>query len=918
MGRLEVWRKLGFWVLLLALVGCGGNGETAVSPPNAASEASNPAVPTATVLVDGLLNPVGVEPLPDGSLLIAEEGTGEKDDSAGVTLLLANGRSARLISNLPSGRDSGDLSGVPFARWRDGIVYTSHFNRGHLLTLPLDPSAGLTLPDTPYTPADLGQVMLPLNAVQLHNPFDLVFDENGRFIVTDATENGVATLTESGQTRFFHRFPLLNNPGDGKPTIDPVPTGIERVGSEFYVTLTSGCPYPDGGGQLVAIDMNRSQRTVLGGLNMPIDVVQAADGTIWLLEFAHFATDGSCFSGQGYLPNSGRLSYLQPDGTLQTVLVDLNFPGSFAFDRDGHLIVSEIFSGRVLKVTNPMLLAPSTSVAKLLGEEIAPMGNETNEEAEVVASLVETAVSAPSAPPDIQFVNVAQQVGLDFQHRAFINAISEDPAAMMGAGLCWIDYNRDGWLDLYLVNSYALAEQEYLYSPGGLPYNRLYQNNQGVFTDVSLISGTALSVRGNGCIAADLNGDGWDDLYVTVDGPNALLWNQGNGTFLEGARLAGVDAPEWNSAASAGDLNGDGYADLFVAAYIDLEKMVENPVGAFPQDFYGLPDHLYLNNCDGTFSPVTEAVGLLREERGLGSLMSDFDNDGDLDLYIANDGHPNRMYLNEPATNSAGFQFVDVSQEAGTNDSGSGMGVAGGDYDNNGRFDLLVTNWDTELNALYRNQMDETGNLTFLYSTFRVGISGLGNNMTGWGTAWADFDHDADEDLLVVNGHVPITDLAADAELVRLYGNRLSEGEPGQLREWTQLVGLGQDGLGPLMARGSAVADYDNDGDLDVAINTVGGTAVLLQNQRLSGNWLQIATADFQPGLKAIVTLPDGRQLVRERHVGSSYLASEDPRLHFGLGNATLVSSVEIIWPNGTITQLTDVAANQTLVVYPK
>ena len=225
----------------LVLIGCQGNrtGQTAV-PPLTNSTSTEP---EATVLIEDLLNPVGIEPLPDGSLLIAEEGTGEKDMSAGVTLLLANGRSGRLISTLPSGRDSGDLSGVPFVRWREGMLYTSFFNLGHLATLPL-PNNGLTLPETPYLLDDLGQTMLPLNAVQLRNPFDLVFDENGRPVVSDATENGVAMMTESGQTRFFHRFDRLVNPGDGKPNIDPVPTGIERVGDEFYVTFNQRLPLP--------------------------------------------------------------------------------------------------------------------------------------------------------------------------------------------------------------------------------------------------------------------------------------------------------------------------------------------------------------------------------------------------------------------------------------------------------------------------------------------------------------------------------------------------------------------------------------------------------------------------------------------------------------------------------------------------
>ena len=182
-------------------------------------------------------------------------------------------------------------------------------------------------------------------------------------------------------------------------------------------------------------------------------------------------------------------------------------------------------------------------------------------------------------------------------------------------------------------------------------------------------------------------------MYVTADGPNALLWNNGDGTFSEGAAAAAVAAPEWNSAASVGDLNGDGWPDLFVAAYIDLERKIPNPSGAFPQDFYGLPDHLYLSNgspnADGslTFREVTVEAGLQKEERGLGALFSDIDQDNDLDLYIANDGHPNRLYINEPTQEASGlgFRLVDMTATADVGDSGSGMGITGGDYDGDGR-----------------------------------------------------------------------------------------------------------------------------------------------------------------------------------------------------------------------------------------
>jgi hypothetical protein len=485
---------------------------------------------------------------------------------------------------------------------------------------------------------------------------------------------------------------------------------------------------------------------------------------------------------------------------------------------------------------------------------------------------------------------------------------------MMGAGLCWIDFDRDGWLDLYLVNSHAEAETDHWAANGGLPTNRLYRNVEGRFVDATAGSGTALAIRGNGCVAADFDGDDRTDLYVTADGPNALLINNGDGSFRDVASGAGVAPTEWSTAAAVADVNGDGLPDLFVGAYIDLARKIDKPSGAFPQDYLGLPDRLYLNtsrNGELSFIEVTAAAGLVTEERALGALFSDFDADGDVDLYIANDGQPNRMYRNDTRPGDDP-RFVDVTFVAGVGDSGSGMGVAGGDYDQDGAFDLLVTNWEAELNALYRNDPDADG-LAFDYTTQRIGLAGLGNNKTAWGVTWADFDHDTDLDFLIAHGRVPVTNFDSDPELVRLYGNRLVEGDPGEFRDWTALVGL--DEVGPLLARGSAVADYDNDGDLDVAINVIGGSARLLRNDGAVGHWLRVELEGFAPGAVVTAVLPDGTRLQREWHAGSSYLASEDPRMHFGLGDHDTVEALIVRWPDGRQSQLRDLKADTAYAI---
>ncbi len=836
-----------------------------------------------TVVAEGLLNPIGLAALPDGGVLVAEEGSGDGDTSAGVSLI-GGGVVRRVVSGLPSSRDSGDLSGAPLVGVSpDGATaYTAHFGSERLLTFPA-PTAKAAATAAPLAPEDLGEAMVPLNRVALVNPFDITFARDGTPVVTDASENGIATENSDGTTTFVHRFGELRAPGSESLLIDAVPTGIAMVGEEYYVTLTGGCPYPEGSGRVVAVDGERGERVVIDGLNMPIDIAMAGDGTLWLLEFATFDPDASCFTGEGYRPETGRLSRVV-DGERETVLDGLSFPGAVLPMPDGSLYITEVFAGRVLRVT--------------FGE--APAA---------------TAADEPGQEAEWQFREVAAEAGLDFQHGSFRTAISDDPVAAMGGGLCWLDYDGDGWLDLYLVNSHAIAEESYWKDAGGLPRNALFRNDACAFADVSKASSADLAMRGNGCVAVDFDSDGDTDIYVTADGPNALLLNQSDGTFIEAAADAGVAAAEWSTAAVAADFNDDGLPDLYVGSYIDLDRKIEKPSGAFPQDFLGVADHLYLSRGDGTFWDATVEAGLRREDRTLGALLSDLDGDGDVDLYVANDGQPNRLFLQNAGDSLVGVGFVDATTAAGVGDSGSGMGLAAGDYDGDGAIDLFVTNWQRELNALYRNELADTGRAEFTYSTHRIGIAGLGNNKTGWGTTWADFDHDTDLDLVVANGMVPVTDLEADRQLFRLYRNLRADGTPGEFRDWTRQVGLAA--AGPLLARGSAAADYDNDGDLDVAINTIGGAAALFRNDSPPGNWLMVELDPFQPGALVTVVLDDGSRLVREARAGGSYLASEDPRIHFGLGESAEAAQVEVRWPDGATTTVARVPAGDVVRLRP-
>jgi hypothetical protein len=532
--------------------------------------------------------------------------------------------------------------------------------------------------------------------------------------------------------------------------------------------------------------------------------------------------------------------------------------------------------------------------------------------------------SSPAKPHQLELTDVAHAVGLDFRQGAFRWGVSPDPSSMMGSGLCWLDYDEDGWLDLFVVNSYTERDVSRWRSAGGLPRTALFHNVEGKFKNVSATTGANLALRGNGCVAADLDLDGHTDLYVTTVRESVILWNNGDGTFSEGARSAGVAVYGWHSGAAVGDLNGDGLPDLVVAGYTDLNAPRPEATQGFPQTFLGVRDLLFLNEGKAgghaRFREVGSSVGLevANFEHGLGVLLSDFERDGDLDIYIANDTNPNRLYENVPWPGGPaadplglGFRFEERAGPAGVADPNAGMGIAGGDYDGDGRTDLFVSNAREQGHAVFRSKLPYENDPSFDDVRADLGVKLSGS--TGWGVSWADLDLDTDLDLVEVNGDVPVTDLAGDRELVWAFGNLSAQETAGRFEDLGEEIGL--DELGPLLARGSAVADYDNDGDPDVAISTVGGRLVLLRNDHAGGNWLEVSLVGFHPGAEVTAVLPNGRKLRREVQAGSSYLSSEDPRLHFGLGGARKVRELVVRWPGGGETRLTGVAANQLVEI---
>jgi hypothetical protein len=520
--------------------------------------------------------------------------------------------------------------------------------------------------------------------------------------------------------------------------------------------------------------------------------------------------------------------------------------------------------------------------------------------------------ATPSVRASFTLTDVAAKVGLDFRQQAFALGVRSDETAMMGGGLCWFDYDGDGWLDLYLVNSYADADTATWYERGGLPQSRLYRNVRGRFQDVTASSRAGLRVRGSGCVAADLDGNGTTDLFVTTagydpgrDAYDALLWNNGDGTFTEGAWKAGIRKHGWHTGAAVADVNGDGRMDVFVAGYTDRTQRIAGSEAGFPANFQAMPDLLYLNQggdgAHSTFREVGRAAGLERTrlDHGLGASFVDADGDGRLDLYVANDLDPNRLYLNIARKGGLGFRLVERGHAEGLDDPNAGMGIALGDYSGDGLDDVFVTNSRGQLHAAYRSRAGAP------FADARPAfVRAVGQRFTGWGATWADLDLDGSLELALANGAIPVRSLAGDAERVQVVTTDDATVRP-----------LSVGSIALRNGRGLAAADYDNDGDLDLAVGSIGGRVQLLRNDGASGHWLEVALPRFAPGTRVTLTLPDGRSLMREARAGSSYLSSEDPRLHFGLGAATSVPQLVVRYPDGSVKRLQDVRADRLLRV---
>lgn len=535
----------------------------------------------------------------------------------------------------------------------------------------------------------------------------------------------------------------------------------------------------------------------------------------------------------------------------------------------------------------------------------------------LIIMLVLCSCSGPDEDPQAGaspwFEEVAVASGIDFRHESGAEGSYLMPE-IMGGGAALVDIDGDGDLDVYLVQSGSLAQRS-----GSVPGNRLYLNRgDGHFDAAPDGQVPGDQGYGMGVAAGDYDNDGDMDLYVTNVGPNVLLRNDGHGRFEDVSASAGVDEPGWGTAAAFLDLDMDGDLDLFLVNYITWNPAVEMPcslnrlrVYCAPQNYNAAAaDHLFRNNGDGTFTDVSVAAGLNHAfGNGLGVIGADFDGDGLTDVFVANDMMFNQLWLNR-----GDLQFEEAAMLWGVAVDGhgsaqAGMGVAAMDIDDDADIDLLVVNMESQTDSFYRNE----GNY-FSDATTEMGLSGLSRRYTRFGVVLADFDNDGWLDLYQANGAI----IPGERDADDLYA------EPNLLYRGLQVGGfeelLPRGGTRELLvhtSRGLAVGDVDGDGGLDLLVVNRDARVYLLKN-RVSGrgNWIRfqvrLTTGRDAYGATVSATI-GGRRVHRDVQPAGSYLASNDPRVHFGLGDEKRVRRVEVRWPDGETEAFGDFPAGQTI-----
>jgi len=540
-----------------------------------------------------------------------------------------------------------------------------------------------------------------------------------------------------------------------------------------------------------------------------------------------------------------------------------------------------------------------------------------------LGSLLAEAPPSPSNSIPVQFKDVREAAGITFQHDATATE-EKEYIETMGNGLGWIDYDQDGLMDLYLVQT---AEAEWYKPPRPLRSALYHNNGDGTFTDVTEKAGVAAEgLYGQGVAVGDFDNDGYPDLYVTGYGRAILYHNNGDGTFTDVTAKAGVaDEGQWSTSAGWFDYDKDGYLDLLVCNYIAWspknnlwcgERRPGYRAYCHPDNYRGLRLKLYHNNHDGTFTDVSDKSGVgVPEAKGMGVVLVDLNNDGWPDIFVANDTWPNFLFINKK---NGTFQDVSFSSGLAASEDGkyeAGMGTDSADVDGDGWFDIYVTHLDFELNRLYRNNHDET----FDDITYSSGIGNKAIFLSGVSMRFLDYDNDGWVDIFQSNGSM--------LDNIHLYHSEVTWMEPklmfrnlGQGKFEKVSEQLGPDFMKPTAGRGCAVADFDNDGDLDVAVSNSGSYPQLLRNDGgNANNWLEVMLVGVKSnrdGVGAALKLTsEGFTQYQQRKGGMGYMSAQDPRIHFGLGQRKTIESLEITWPSGAVEKLTDLPINQIITV---
>jgi enediyne biosynthesis protein E4 len=524
----------------------------------------------------------------------------------------------------------------------------------------------------------------------------------------------------------------------------------------------------------------------------------------------------------------------------------------------------------------------------------------------------------------VVFEDITQKSGLAAWHHTMGSPEKQFIIEANGSGVALLDYDNDGWLDIYLVNGSTYDALSGKTTP---PHASLFHNNHdGTFTDVAAKAGVTNDRWGFGVAIGDFNNDGWPDIYVGNYGKNRLYRNNRNGTFTDVAEKAGVALGNWSTGATFGDYDGDGRLDLFVPGYIHYDmtnppvpgsKAVAYSLCSFrgisvmcgPRGLEGEADHLFHNNGNGTFTDVSVKAGVSDPNRyyGFTSIFADINNDGKVDLVVADDSTPNYLYINkgngafEDDSYASGFALNQDGRETAS------MGLGIGDYENNGRLDLMTTTFSDDYKVLYHNE----GDANFTDVSYHLGLAQDTIPFLGWGIGFIDYDNDGWKDIFMVNGHVyPEVDKqdwgTTFAERPLLYRNLA--GKKFELVPPVKGTGLAVVTPG----RGAAFGDLFNDGKIDVVINSLDTTPVLLRNVSPDHHhWVELKLAGSSPKNgkgsprdaigSAVYLTANGMRQRSDVLSGGSYMSSSDQRVHFGLGDATTIDQVEIHWPSGTI-----------------